>query len=136
MRKKTTMQTNKRAAPRKQVNGLHVKNLTALDHFSVIARAALLVDISASGLLLHIDRKHLIPKSLRENLTLQSLEGEHIMLQIKEMDLEIDGKIARTRMIGRGIFEVAVDFSAEAPEYWRECLVDLMPDKTDIEEEI
>ncbi len=127
---------NKRAAPRKQVNGLHVKNLTALDHFSVIARAALLVDISSSGMLLHVDRKQLVPKSLRENLTLTSLEGEHIMLQIKEMDLEIDGKVTRTRMIGKGVFEVAVDFSAEAPEYWRECLVDLMPDKgEDMEEE-
>ncbi|HEX4924185.1 MAG TPA: hypothetical protein VFV50_08865 [Bdellovibrionales bacterium] len=112
-----------------------MKNLTALDHFSVIARNALLVDISSSGLLLHVDRKALIPKSLRENLTLQSLEGEHIMLQIKEMDLEIDGKVARTRMIGKGVFEVAVDFSAEAPEYWRECLVDLMPDRADAEEE-
>ncbi|MEQ1877000.1 MAG: hypothetical protein ABL958_10170 [Bdellovibrionia bacterium] len=129
------MRPNKRVAPRKQVVGLHVKNLTALDHFSVIARVALLVDISSSGLLLHVDRKHLVPKSLRENLTLQSLEGEHIMLQIKEMDLEIDGKIARTRMIGKGVFEVAVDFSAEAPEYWRECLVDLMPDNAEMEEE-
>jgi hypothetical protein len=128
------MPIKRRAAPRKQVNGLHVKNLTALDHFSVIARSALLVDISSSGLLLHVDRKHLVPKSLRENLTLQTLEGEHIMLQIKEMDLEIDGKVARTRMIGKGVFEVAVDFSAEAPEYWRECLVDLMPD--DEEEEL
>jgi hypothetical protein len=129
------MRANKRAAPRKQVNGLHVKNLTALDHFSVIARQALLVDISSSGMLLHVDRKHLVPKSLRENLTLQSLHGEHIMLQIKEMDLEIDGRVARTRLIGKGIYEVAVDFSAEAPEYWRECLVDLMPDDVEAEEE-
>lgn len=129
------MRPNKRVAPRKQVNGLHVKNLTALDHFSVIARSALLVDISSSGMLLHVDRKALVPKSLRENLTLTSLEGEHIMLQIKEMDLEIDGKVTRTKMIGKGVFEVAVDFSAEAPEYWRECLVDLMPDNAEMEEE-
>jgi hypothetical protein len=127
------MRATKRAAPRKRVKGLSVKNLTALDHFSVIARAALLVDISASGLLLHVERKHLIPKSLRENLTLQSIEGEHIMMQIKEMDLEIDGQVTRTRMIGKGIYEVAVDFTDQAPEYWRECLVDLMPDKAEVD---
>jgi hypothetical protein len=132
---KAKIRENGRVAPRKLVEGLHVRNLTALDRFSVIARSAVLVDVSSTGMLLHVDRKQLLPKVLRENLTLQSIEGEHIMLQILEMDLEIDGRITRTRLIGKGVYEVAVDFVDEAPEYWRECLVDLMPDKNKKTEE-
>lgn len=49
------------------------------------------------------------------------------MLKISDMQLDIDGVISRTRFIGAGLFEIAIDLSEDAPEYWRECLVDLMP---------
>lgn len=49
------------------------------------------------------------------------------MMTIAQMDLDIDGYIARTRMLGNGVFEVAVDFSQDAPHYWLECLYDLLP---------
>ena len=49
------------------------------------------------------------------------------------MNLELDGKIARTSYIGDGVFEIAVDFSETAPTYWRECLLDLLPDQGEFE---
>ncbi|MGE3974152.1 MAG: hypothetical protein AB7F59_06475 [Bdellovibrionales bacterium] len=125
---------DKRIAPRKNVLGLEVKNLTALEPFSILARKAILIDASSSGLLLRVDRKDLIPRSLRSHLTLSSIEGEHVLFHIKEMDLEMDGKIARTRFIGDSTFEVAIDFTAEAPEYWRESLMDLLPTPEEFEE--
>ena len=85
------------------------------------------MDASSTGFLLHVDRKDLIPKLLRSGMDISALEGEFVVIRLKEMDLEIDGTVTRTRHIGRGIFEVAIDFSDEAPEYWRECLMDLLP---------
>jgi hypothetical protein len=49
------------------------------------------------------------------------------MFKIADMELEIDGCISRTRFIGSGLFEIAIDLSEDAPEYWRQCLVDLLP---------
>jgi len=124
----------KRIAPRKTVSGLQIKNLTALAPFSIIARNALLVDASSTGILIIINRKSLIPKSLRQNLVLTSIEGEHVMFSIKEMELDMDGRIARTKYIGDGNFEIAVDFEKEAPEYWRECLMDLLPNHNEFDD--
>lgn len=49
------------------------------------------------------------------------------MLQIDEMNLELSGTVKRTKMVGRGVFEIGIDFSEDAPDYWRECLLDLLP---------
>ncbi|PIT99597.1 MAG: hypothetical protein COT74_11410 [Bdellovibrionales bacterium CG10_big_fil_rev_8_21_14_0_10_45_34] len=116
-----------RVSTRKEIEGINVSNLTALDKFAVISRKAKLVDASSTGFLLLVDRKDIVPKALRQTLTLESIEGEPIMLTISEMDLEIDGLVTRTKFLGKGIFEVAIDFSFDAPEYWRECLLDLLP---------
>ena len=128
--KKAAVQKKKtpsRVAKRKQVGSIPVSNLTTLSHFESIARFGHLIDASSTGFLILIDREDLVPKGLRQNLSLDSIEGEPIMLMINPMELEINGHIARTRYIGKGVFEIAVDFSQDAPEYWRECLFDLLP---------
>lgn len=124
-----------RAAKRKQVGSIPVSNLTTLTHFESIARFGHLIDASSTGFLILIDREDLVPKNLRQNLSLQSIEGEPMMLMINPMELEISGHIARTRYVGKGVFEIAVDFSQDAPEYWRECLFDLLPSSVVTQEE-
>lgn len=124
----------RRGASRKTVQGVSVSNITALSQFAMIARCGSMVDVSSTGILLMIDRRDLVPKTLKDNLSLHSIEGEHIMIRISGMDLDLDGYVSRTRHLGKGVFEVAIDFSSDAPEYWRECLVDLMPAPGDIEE--
>lgn len=128
-KKKTTPPDNSpgRVAKRKQVGSIPVSNLTTLSHFESIARFGHLIDASSTGFLIHIDREDLVPIGLRQNLSLETIEGEPIMLMINPMELEINGHIARTRYVGKGVFEIAVDFSQDAPEYWRECLFDLLP---------
>jgi len=121
----------RREAERKRVPYLRVVNLATLEPFTIICKEAELIDASANGFLLYIHRKALLPSSLRENLTLASLEGERIMLNIEDMDLNIDGQVSRTRLIGNGTYELAIDFSEEAPQYWRECLLDLLPESSD-----
>jgi glycine cleavage system aminomethyltransferase T len=43
------------------------------------------------------------------------------------MNIEISGRIARTKLLGKQGFEIGIDYAEDAPEYWRECLVDLLP---------
>lgn len=121
------MKSERRIAQRKDINFIPVKNLATLDPFTMICKKAEIVDASSTGFLLYVHRKQLMPKGLRANLSLKPLEGERVMLKIEDMELDLDGFISRTRFIGDGIFEIAIDFSADAPEYWRECLVDLLP---------
>ena len=76
---------------------------------------------------LTIKREDLIPAALRKNLTLDVLIGDRVFMHLEEMNLELSGVIARTQLLGKKGFYVAVDYSDEAPEYWRECLMDLLP---------
>jgi hypothetical protein len=43
------------------------------------------------------------------------------------MDLDITGFVARTKYVSNKEFEIGVDYTSDAPEYWRECLCDLLP---------
>lgn len=121
------MKAERRATDRKVVDPIHILDLTHLEDYSIIGKQGLLVDASSSGFLLHIHRTDLQPENLRVHLTLEKLHGQHVALYIPQMNLDIDGTITRTRLVGEGYFEIAVDFSSDIPRYWRECLVDLLP---------
>jgi hypothetical protein len=118
---------NRRVAPRKEVSPINVSYITSLADFTRIARNCEIVEASATGLLLLIKREDLIPSSLRKNLSLEVLVGENIFMHLEDMNLEISGTIARTQLLGKKGFHLAIDYSEDAPEYWRECLMDLLP---------
>jgi hypothetical protein len=108
-----------------QVDVLNVKNVTKGDVY--FARATL-VDVSPTGLLLRVERENILAMGLRSTLTLSTIIGESVGFTIEIMDTYIEGLITRTKLEGHGTFVVAVDFREDAPEYWRQCLVDLLPD--------
>jgi recombinational DNA repair ATPase RecF len=56
-----------------------------------------------------------------------------IWIHLDDLDLILEGTITRTRFLGKGVFEVGVDYSDTAPDYWRECLVDLLPQPNELE---
>ncbi len=118
---------NRRVAPRKEVSPIHISYLTSLDDFAKIAKNCEIVEASSTGLLLHVKREDLIPGALRKNLTLDVLIGDRVFMHLEEMNLEISGVITRTNLTGKKGFQIAIDYSDEAPEYWRECLMDLLP---------
>jgi hypothetical protein len=126
---------NKRIAPRKEVTPIHVSYMTSLDDFAKIAKNCEIVEASSSGLLLLIKRDDLIPTALRKNLTLDVLIGDRVFMHLDDMNLEISGVIKRTKLLGKKGFHVAVDYSEDAPEYWRECLMDLLPTPGEFEEQ-
>lgn len=118
---------NRRLAPRKEVTPLHVSHITSLDDFAKIAKNCEVIEASSSGLLLLVDREEIIPAALRGTLTLDCLVGDRVFLRLEDLNLEISGVITRTKLLGKSGFHIAVDYSEDAPEYWRECLMDLLP---------
>ena len=124
---KAKAEPNRRVAPRKELSPVNVSYITSLSDFTKIANNCEIVEASASGLLLLIKREDLLPSALRKNLSLDVLLGESIFMHLEDMNLEISGSIARTQLLGKKGFHVAVDYSEDAPEYWRECLMDLLP---------
>jgi hypothetical protein len=118
---------NRRMAQREEVLPIHVSYITSLDDFAKIARNCEVVQASSSGLLLLVRREDLIPSALRKNLNLDALIGDRVFMHLEEMNLEISGVITRTKLLGKNGFHIAIDYSEEAPEYWRECLMDLLP---------
>jgi hypothetical protein len=125
---------NRRVAPRKEVSPISVAYLTSLSDFARIAKNCEIVEASATGLLLLIKREDLIPSSLRKTLSLDVLVGEDIFMHLADMNLEISGRIARTQLLGKKGFHLAIDYSEDAPEYWRHCLMDLLPIPGELEE--
>jgi hypothetical protein len=99
-----------------------------------LVRHGTVINASSHGMLLHIRREDIIPRSLKNSLSLDSLIGSMVMIRIEEMNLELSGKISRTRLLGKEGFELALDYSKDAPQYWRECLMDLLPTPQEVED--
>lgn len=129
------MKAERRVAPRKTVDFIHVAELTSLSSYSVIAREGVIVDASQTGFLLKVDRTQLVPKEYRDNLSMTNLVGHQVVMYLPQMNLDLDGTITRADHVGKGRFEIAVTFSPDVPEYWRGCLVDLLPAPGEIHEE-
>jgi hypothetical protein len=121
------MQANRRVAPRREITPLEVSSMSSLENLAKIARSGEIVEASTTGFLLIVRREDLIPSVLRKNLTLESIHGQKVLLHLPQMNIEISGRIARTKLLGKQGFEIGIDYAEDAPEYWRECLVDLLP---------
>jgi hypothetical protein len=118
---------NRRLSPRESFEPIAIRGFTSLDHMTLISRSGYIVDASTTGFLIEVERKDLVPKEFRGLLSLDPLEGDQVFLMIEALNLELGGKIARTRRVSKDRYEIAIDFSNDAPEYWRECLLDLLP---------
>lgn len=139
--KELTMKAQRkyRAAPRRPIGRptgkqtgkdlakLTLDSFSSLDNLQKLAKYGQIVEASSTGILIKFKRDDFVSKDLRSNLNIDQLVGQKIFFNIHEMDLEISGKVARTKFLGKDGFLVAVDYTSDAPEYWRECLMDLMP---------
>jgi len=121
------LKIDRRVSERKVTDEVVVSELTSLSSYNIIAHTGVIVDASSSGFLVSLDRKQVAAKELRDSLTLDSLIGHQVVMFLPQMNLDLDGTIVRTEHKGKGRFEVAITFSSDVPEYWRDCLVDLLP---------
>lgn len=116
-----------RSAPRKDLNKLTIDSLMASETLTKLANYGQIIEASSSGLLIRFKRSDFVAKELKSNLNLDTLVGQDIYVNIHEMNLELSGRVARTKFLGKEGFLVAIDYTTDAPEYWRECLMDLLP---------
>ncbi|MDZ4677075.1 MAG: hypothetical protein SGI74_06145 [Oligoflexia bacterium] len=129
MKKKTTAQSRRVHTDRKTVTETFAVNVKDISTGEVYFNRASIVDVSHTGLLLHVKRGDVAAVSLRSTLTFSCIHQASIGFTIEIMDTYIEGVVTRTKPIGKGDFICAVDFRDDAPEYWRQCLVDLLPDQ-------
>jgi hypothetical protein len=123
--------SDRRIAPREDFDPIPIRGFTSLDHMTILSRHGHIVEASSTGFLLHVERKELVPKQFRDNLALDVLHGDKIILMIDPLNLEISGTIARTRRLSKDVYEIAIDYTDDAPEYWRECLLEMLPRSAD-----
>lgn len=128
------MSQDRRLAERKQVDYIQVNDLTSISDYQLIARTARIVNASTNGFLMELHRDDLVPESLRSNISLEAALGQQVALYLPQMNLDLDGTITRAMHKGKGIYSLVVDFSADVPEYWRACLIDLLPQPGEFEE--
>lgn len=128
------MSTDRRIAPRETVDPIEIRGFTSLDHMTLLSRRGFIVEASTTGFLLNVSRKDLVPRQFKNELSLEALLGDKVILMIEPMNLELSGKIARTKRLTKDLFEIAIDYSEDSPEYWREILVDMLPRAADYEE--
>jgi hypothetical protein len=121
------MSAERRIAERKDIDQIIVSELTSLSNYNVIAHTGTIIDASSSGFLVVLQRTEVVPKEYRDSLSLDPLIGHQVVMFLPQMNLDLDGTIIRTEHKGKGRFEVAITFSSDVPEYWRDCLVDLLP---------
>ena len=119
--------TDKRRYERRDISPLHISSISSLDDLTKIAKDCDVIEASANGLLINLKRDSLVPASLRNNLNIDILIGQRVFLKLEEMNLELSGVITRTQLLGKQGYHMAIDYTDEAPLYWRECLMDLLP---------
>jgi ATP-dependent helicase/DNAse subunit B len=132
-KKQNAIRDKYRSALRKEINKEEAKltldSISSMENLEKLAKYGEIVEASATGILIAIKREDFVSKDLRANLNIDQLIGKEVFFNIHEMDLEISGKVARTKFLGKKGFLVAVDYSSDSPEYWRECLMDMLPTK-------
>lgn len=122
------MGAEKRESVRRSVDYVSICDLTSLNNYTLIASQGYIVDASTKGFLLILSRGDLVQKEFKENISLDSIVGEEVVLYLPQMNLDLDGIVKRASHVGRGTFEVAIEFSEDIPGYWKECLIDLLPE--------
>jgi hypothetical protein len=127
------MSKDRRTASRKDIDFIQVNDLTSVSDYSVIAKSGIIINASSNGFLMEISREDLVPEKLRNNLSLEAAVGQQVVLYLPQMNLDLDGTITRALHKGKGRYRVAIEFSHEVPEYWRDCLIELLPQPGEID---
>lgn len=128
MRKNKETASRRTHNERKNVAQVYVLNVKNVSTGEVYFSRASIVDVSPTGLLLRVQREHILTVPLRSTLTWVTLSNVSVGFTIEVMDTYIEGIVTRSKPEGKGEFLIAIDFREDAPEYWRNCLVDLLPD--------
>ena len=118
---------NKRISSRYNIQPLEIHGMISIGNLTPICDFGVITEASSTGFKLIIKREDFCQADLRSTMNIDFLKGTDVSLYIPIMDLDITGQITRTKYVSNKEFEIGVDYSSDAPEYWRECLCDLLP---------
>lgn len=118
---------NRRRYDRKLLDPIHVTDIQAPGKSIVLAQHGTILNASAGGLLIRVCHSDLNAEIRRHTIPLHTLEGEPVVMTIHEMALTIDGRVVRAYQAAPEWCDIAIDFTENAPPYWRECLAELLP---------
>ena len=121
------MGDNKRVSSRYNIQPLEIHGMISIANLTPICDFGHITEASSSGFKLIVKRDDFCQPELRSTMNLESLKGTEVSLYIPIMDLDITGQVTRTKYVSNKEFEIGVDYTSDAPEYWRECLCDLLP---------
>lgn len=118
---------DKRTAQRHNLSPLEIHGMIDISRLAPICDFGHITDASSTGFKLVVKHQDLCDSKLKGDMNLDTLKGVEVSLYIPIMDLDITGYVSRTKYISNKEFEIGIDYTADAPEYWRECLCDLLP---------
>ena len=110
-----------------KTQGIKACSITLSNEENIVVKKAIVSEVTTSGFKLILNYRDLVPESLKFQLHLHSLWYKNIHIYIPDMDMDWEGRVIGTRHLGKGNFEVNIEFFQEVPKYWRECLFDLWP---------
>ena len=128
------MKSSFRRSTRKAVYPLTISALRLTRTGLLLSHEGYFVEVSEHGFKLLLHRKKILYPGLREKLDWSGLVGQSLRIFLEDLDLELEGTIKRIRHLGRGEFEMGVDYTANAPDYWRSCLAELLPKPNEVDE--
>ncbi len=118
---------NKRVSSRYNIQPLEIHGMISIGNLTPICDFGVIIEASSTGFKLIVKREDFCQADLRTTMNIEFLKGTEVSLYIPIMDLDITGQVTRTKYVSNKAFEIGVDYSNDAPEYWRECLCDLLP---------
>lgn len=119
---------------RKLLDPIHAIDIRLLDTNIALARYGTILNTSTTGFLIEVSPREVSPEVTQNKLPLSCIEGQFVLMTIDEMNLAIDGRVARFCYNAQEMLEIAIDFSANTPVYWRECFADLLPTQGECEQ--
>lgn len=111
---------------------LFVTEIISLRSYITLASAGYIKNVSLDGCLISIYRKDLLINKLKFGLNINCLVGEPLTIYLPQMNLDLEGEVTSTKHIGGGVYEVFLNFPDTLPHYWKECLLDLLPNKKEL----
>lgn len=118
--------SEKRVSTRSNIHPLEIHGMISINDLTPICDYGKITEASTTGFKLTISRDDFCYQDLK-NINVDSIKGLEVSLYIPMMDLDITGHIARARYMKNNEYELGIDYTSDAPEFWRECLCDLLP---------
>ena len=111
------------------LKGIKATSIALAEEEELVVKKAFVSHLSPLGFKLICHSKNFITETLKFQMSCYALWQKELYMYIPDMNLDLEGIVTHVRYIQNGRWEISIEFSPSAPQYWRECLSDLWPTK-------